>query len=232
MGLKNIFDNENDQGTRKNDDIVGRFRSGAQVNDRPMALDAWRITTGDPEVAEEIARLFGGEPQEWDTKSEEKLEVYTDQESIDIVLDGTRSVRSEMVLWGKKGKIRSCDGATQKNDEKSPCACPSALPDRKEAAREGHGCEPSVGAYFYLKDAPELGKFKFFSGSWNLARDIADVESALADIDGPAFATLRLEEVSFEAKSGPRKGKTVTFTKPVFENIEEAPEDFLGEEPF
>ncbi|WP_286689674.1 MULTISPECIES: hypothetical protein [unclassified Aeromicrobium] len=40
-------------------DIVGRFRSGYQANDRPVALQNWRITSGDPEVADKVADQFG-----------------------------------------------------------------------------------------------------------------------------------------------------------------------------
>ena len=46
-------------------DVVGRFRSGHQINKRPAALSEWRVTTGDPEVAEKIHDILGGDaPQE------------------------------------------------------------------------------------------------------------------------------------------------------------------------
>src|SRR5690606_39483525 len=52
-------------------DVVGRFRSGYQVDNRPQSLGAWRVTTGDPEVAARVHELFGGDsPQEW--RSEER----------------------------------------------------------------------------------------------------------------------------------------------------------------
>lgn len=189
------------------DDVVGRFRSGAQVNRRPLALDEWRVTTGDPEVADAIAALFGGKPQEWAAQGEDNIEVYTTAPSVDIVLDGPEAVRQSMVLWGRNGLIRSCDGVTQTDDERSPCACPSSLRDRKDAAKAGHGCEPSIQVYFRLASDPDLGKWKFFSGSWSMARDLVTdgVEDALAKIDGPARATLSIEEVSYETKDGTKR---------------------------
>lgn len=236
MALR-IFENDPDSAPQKaSDDIVGRFRSGMQVNDRPMALDAWRITTGDPDVAAAVAEAFGGSPEEWETKTEERLQVLTEASEVDIILPGTKSIVSEMVLWGRNGKIRSCDGVQQKDDEGTPCACPNSLKDRKDAAKQGHGCEPSVGLYFHLADHVDLGRFKFFSGSWNLATDIGKAEAALAKIEGPTLATLRLEPVEFEAKTGPRAGQMVSFTKPVVDVKGPAPKGILdgtdAEDPF
>ena len=186
------------------DDVVARFRSGAQVNKRPLALDEWRVTTGDPEVADAIAALFGGKPQEWAAQGEDVIEVYTTTPSVDIILDGPEAIRQSMVLWGRNGMIRSCDGVTQKDDAGSPCACPSALRDRKEAAKAGHGCEPSIQVYFRLEADPDLGKLKFFSGSWSMARDLVadDIEDRLQAIDGPALATLAIETVEYDTRDG------------------------------
>jgi hypothetical protein len=47
---------------------------------------------------------------------------------------------------------------------------------------------------FSLADLPELGRFRFQTGSWTVARQVGLVEQALADIDGPAAATLKLEQ--------------------------------------
>jgi hypothetical protein len=201
------------------DDIVGRFRSGAQINGRPLALTEWRMTTGDPEVADEIVRLLGGEVSMWDTQSEETLEAYTNAPALDVIFDGPESVRTGMVLWGRNGMIRQCDGVTQQGDNPAPCVCPNTVKDRKDAAKAGHGCEPSVQLYFRLAAAPELGRFKFFSGSWSLAQDIGETEKALAKIGGPAKATLTLEKVEYTT----RQGKEVSFTKPVVKVTGPAP---------
>ena len=71
-------------------------------------------------------------------------------------------------------------------------------------------------------DEPDLGIFKFQTGSWSMASDLAynDVEGELRDYaadseTGKVKATLKLEEVSFVAKNGPRAGQNVTYTKPV-----------------
>jgi len=199
------------------DDLVGRFRSGYQINGRPAALTEWRVTTGDPEVADEVRSLLGGDkPQPWDTKGEDNLEVFTEAGSVEIIIERPKSLRSEMVLWGRNGAIRRCDGISQhgEGDEGKDCECPQSFADRKDAARSGKGCQPSITLFFKLREAPDLGVFKFTSGSWSLVRDLGPVEAKLAEIDGPAYATLRLEQVEWEVKE---TGAKRSFTKPVIE---------------
>jgi hypothetical protein len=36
-------------------DYVGRIRTGTQLNSRPMALETFRFTTGDPTLADQLA---------------------------------------------------------------------------------------------------------------------------------------------------------------------------------
>jgi hypothetical protein len=220
MGLR-IFEVDPDsQPRRKNDDVVGRFRSGQQLNNRPLSLTEWRVTTGDPDVADKIADLYGGTPNQWDTKSPETLEVLTEASAVTVIFDGPRAVKSEMVLWGRNGKIRSCDGVTQAADEATGqcegCVCPPTIKERKEAAKKGTGCEPSVLLFFTLADAPELGKFRFTSGSWNFAADIGDVEDSLKAIDGPAIAEFGLEVITWQDRT---TKETRSFTKPYIKDI-------------
>lgn len=219
MGLR-LFETDPDAAPKPRnrfaDDLVGRFRSGYTINKRPAALEQWRVTSGDPEVADRIAELFGGEPQDWDATGEDNLEVFTDATSVSVILDGPSALRQEMVLWGRSGAIRRCDGVEQKGDGKegAPCECPASFSERKDAAKAGTGCQPNITIYFKLADEPELGRFRFTSGSWSLVKDIGDAERKLESIDGPALANLQLEVVEYE--TGGRKRK---FTKPVVDVI-------------
>ncbi|CCQ44297.1 putative uncharacterized domain protein [Pseudarthrobacter siccitolerans] len=229
MGL-NIFGNDPATQPRPRnsfkDDIVGRFRSGHQLNGRPAALKEWRITTGDPEVADEIHALFGGDaPQTWEAKGEDNIEVFTASNKIGIILESANALRQKMVLWSRAGKlIQSGDGQTidypeDRKGEPDPDAHLS-FQERKAKARDGFGAEPQIEVYFRLAENPDLGIFKFQTGSWSMASDLAynGVEDELADLiadHGKAKAILELEEVSFVAKNGPRAGQTVSYTKPV-----------------
>lgn len=207
-----IFDTDPSAAPRQSDDIVGRFRSGQALNGRPMSLSAWRVTTGDPDLADQVAADLGGKPGSWEATGEDALEVLTTAEVVDIILEGANAIRSQMVLWGRTNKpIRTCDGVTQGNDECSACVCPTGLQERKEAAKAGTGCEPSVSIRFRLASMPDAGFFQFRSGSWGLAGDIGVSEAHLADIDGPARATLALELVEYTTKAG----REVSYTKPV-----------------
>ena len=193
------------------DDIVGRGRAGQQIQGRPIALSEWRFTTGDPAVASAVAELFGGEPQKWETQSDEALEVLSTTAVLPVELTG---LTSEFVLWGRSNKpIRTCNGATQNDDSKNACVCPSDLREHKEAAKAGTACQPSVRALFRLSAAPDLGLFRFNSASWQLAEAVNELEADLADRGGSSEATLALELVEYETKLG----RQVRYTKPVIQ---------------
>ena len=191
-------------------DIVGRVRSGAQIQGRPVALQEWRFTTGDPEVAQSVADKYGGTPEEWVTTTEESLEVMSTAGSLPVVLT---QIQSEFVLWGRNAPIRSCDGAVQKDDACSACVCPSDVKEHKEAARAGSACQPSVRATFRLADLPDLGLWRFNSASWQLAGEVNAAEEALAAAGGEAEGVLSLELVEYVTKNG----RNVSYTKPIIE---------------
>ena len=208
MALHKLF---NDTPKFGQSDIVGRVRSGAQVQGRPVALQEWRFTTGDPDVAAAVAEKYGGTPGKWDTTTEETLEVMSTAGSLPVVLT---SIQSEFVLWGRGSTpIRSCDGSVQKDDQKSPCVCPSDVREHKEAARAGSACQPSVRATFRLADLPDLGLWRFNSASWQLAGEVNAAEDALAAAGGEAEGLLRLELVEYQTKNG----RNVSYTKPIIE---------------
>ena len=192
-------------------DIVGRVRSGAQIQGRPVALQEWRFTTGDPEVAQAVADKYGGSPQEWVTTTEESLEVMSTAGSLPVILT---AIQSEFVLWGRGSTpIRSCDGSVQKDDLKTSCVCPSDVRDHKEQARAGSACQPSVRATFRLADLPDLGLWRFNSASWQLAGEVNAAEESLAAAGGEAEGILRLELVEYTTKNG----RNVSYTKPIIE---------------
>ncbi|QDF14213.2 recombination directionality factor [Microbacterium phage IAmGroot] len=213
------------------DDLAGRFRSGHQINGTPASLDEWRVTTGDPEVAEAIQKLMGGDPpQEWEAKGEDNIEVFTASASVDIIIPSAKSLRQRMVLWGRNGKpIYVSDGEFILDDQGHPTdeRDPDAeLTFQERKAKKDIGAIPDIDLTFRLAADPDLGFFQFKSGSWGLAYDLAAdaVDELLAEIDGPALASLSIVEESFTPKKGPRKGQLVSFNKPVLKIKGAAPE--------
>jgi hypothetical protein len=198
------------------DDVVGRFRSGHQLSGRPAALEDWRITTGDPEVADKVYDLFGGHaPQDWETKGEDSIEVFTAVPEIEVLIEDASKLRQRMVLWSRAGKL-----VIDSDGETDPDAMLS-FQERKKKGQDGLGPSPQIEVYFRLAEEPDLGIFKFQTGSWSMAQDIPrdGTVEALEEIGGPAKATLALEKVSFIAKNGPRAGQTVEYTKPVLKIV-------------
>lgn len=207
------------------DDVVGRFRSGRLVRlgktDTPEALNEWRVTTGDPVVADRIAALYGGESEEWETDKEDNLQVLTDTASVQIIIepDGVDASFKQFVPGA--GMTHHCDGFTYLSpdeDKGEPCGCPSLIAERKLKASQQRGPKPSVDVTFRLADEPELGVFRFNSGSWKLVEALGGLFRDL-DTNGnatsPVRASLTIENVSYVPQKGPRAGQTVSYNKPV-----------------
>jgi len=201
------------------DDVVGRFRSGYQTTSgRPVGLDNFRVTTGDPTVAEAIMELMGADDSgvsEWDTSTEETLQVFTQTSEVPIIVE-PKGVRATLVLWSRSGKkIVETDGEYIIEDgeltDRLWDGRDKTLPELKNDARDGVGPAPSLQVYFRLASNPDLGKFKFFSGSWTAIDGFNVAEDRIAEIGGPANATLKLERVEFTNK----QGENVSFVKPV-----------------
>ncbi|MEV7582221.1 recombination directionality factor [Streptomyces erythrochromogenes] len=195
------------------DDTVGRFHGGKQVDNLPVALSEWRVTTGDPEVAAAVSQLFGGAPVETDSTSENFIEILTAADKVKIVLSGPDAIASDLKLWNGSALIHHCDGVeflSPDEDRGKLCRCPELMEDRKAAAKAKRGPSPSIAVTFRLADDYELGLFRLQTGSWKLAEVLHEVENALNKVDGEALATLELELVEYTTK----KGRDVSYRKP------------------
>jgi len=193
--------------------LVGRFRSGQQVQGLPQSLSEWRVTSDDKAVLEDVAALLGGTPAKWETTSDQVWELLTDATSLNVDIF---SVDGKFTYFNNKQKrpIRVCNGVTQEDGK--PCQCPGTIPERKLKAKESDGCDPEVRTVFKLADLPDLGKFWFQSGSWGLAAAASGLEEELAELGGgemggSAPGTLTLKKIEYETKAG----RSVAYTLPV-----------------
>jgi hypothetical protein len=205
------------------DETIGRLHSGFAEDGKPKALTEWRVTTGDRDVAAAVGQLFGGQPVETDSTSEFFIDVFTTRSAVPVILSGPDAITMDMKLWINGMLMHHCDGNKFLSGDDvtvgDTCGCPSTYSERKSRAKTFQGPKPSIEIRFRLADDPELGLFKFVTGSWDFAYVLHQVDAALEDAAGEAVADLTLEAVSFVAKNGPMKGKTVSYTKPVLTNI-------------
>lgn len=199
-------------GGRAVSDVVGRFRSGHQINKRPVSLKEWRVTTGDPDVAAAVIALLGGDDVEtWETNGEDNLEVFTDSGSADIILEGAEAIDARMVVWAKGQKrIVVCHDEVY-DTEGGPFECTEGgYRTRREHDEQGHVCDPLIKVRFRLAADPDLGIFEFQTGAWSLTSQVGILMGDLNKYEGAVKATIALEAAEFE-----KDGKPVKFTKPV-----------------
>lgn len=210
-----------DGGNPYYNDVVGRFHGGYLNGRKPVSLDAWRVTSDDPAVIDAIAKLYGGEPQEVEAGDKDDVlhEVFTEATSIPVLLESRDAIGCEFVLWSRDGKvIMRGDGQTINNGTEPDPGAELPIAERKEKAKNGLIPAPEVTVYFRLADAPDLGIFRFIKrDAWNFERDLwrHSVYDTVDDMDedaDPIRAWLTRVPVSFIAKSGPRAGKTVSYT--------------------
>lgn len=220
-------------------DYVGRFHSGRLVNEPgkrpyPEALSEWRISTDDLSVGQAVSQLYGGEPIEIpETTSRNFIEVFTDRDSIPVIIDGVRGIESDMKLWVNGQLVHHCDGVSFLDAERrgEPCGCPKLFAERKEAARTYRGPSPSIRVNFRLADDYDLGLFYFQSSSWTLATVLHEVEDAVDRVGkgGEVLADLKIDLVEYTPKKGPRKGRLVSYYRPVID-VRKSWNDAIAEE--
>jgi hypothetical protein len=203
----NIFEAAPKRAGQFSDDVVGRFRIGDVINDKPRSLSEFRVTTGDPDLADKLYDLLGGDaPKSRETDQEDNLDLYTASNSVDVIFEGPKAIRSQLALRAQGGKpIYISDGLTidyppEREGEADPDAS-LPLDKRKQRSKDGIGPKPEVDLYFRLADEPDWGVFRLRSGSWVLAQDLArdEIAEQLAASDGPRNATISLERVTTNA---------------------------------
>lgn len=194
---------------------VGTFAAGmTDEKGNPVALANWRILTGDPAVADAVAELFGGTPVDTESSRDHHIAVDTSADKVLIIVNKPGDLRSDMKLWNRSALIHHCDGIEflSPDDQRGePCGCPETMDERKALAKRFMGPSPSIELTFRLADDPELGEFRFKTGSWTLVDVLHTVENALNAVDGPALCELSLELVEYTTK----KGRDVSYRKPV-----------------
>jgi hypothetical protein len=212
--------------TASESDVVGRFRSGYQIDGTPASLSAFRVTTGDAKVAAAIAKAFGVDKtklgdeatkdgvQEWDAAGEDYLEVFTETSEVPIIIESAGDYRSSLVrrtkdgdfMYATDGEVITAVGEDYEDEFEVGNPDPQAgqdLATRKAKAKKGLGSSPDIRVRFTVAAHPEWGVFEFRSGGWSLVHN--DPEAKLRRVEGRIKAVLKLTTV---------EGKRFTWTKP------------------
>ncbi|MEU9129236.1 hypothetical protein AB0D08_14215 [Kitasatospora sp. NPDC048540] len=196
-----------------NDAVVGRFHTGRRTDNRPESLPNWRVSTVTPDTGVAVARLLGGAPaDDW------AQGVVTGSPAVRIVLDGARSVSTEMRLWGPKGLVHHCDGALFLSPTEvrgAPCGCPDSSEERVALAKMLQAPQPETAVTFRLAEDYGLGRFQFSSPSRMIADEAGEIRAQLSGITGEALCELALELVTVTVAGGVE----VSFRRPTLKVI-------------
>lgn len=184
----------------------GRIRLGQKVptnsgRTRPDKLSAFRFTSGDQALIEQIAAKYGGQARPWDNDGKAEFEVLTDAKSIPvIVVKGGFSQWHE--LWTKGGCKHRCDG------EKDPTGayCNPDDPDHKAAIEK-----PTTRLSVMLSEIETLGVWRMESKGWNAAAELPSMAELAMHVGDLVPATLSLAERKsiIETPKGPQTSRYV-----------------------
>lgn len=187
--------------------LVGRFHALRIVRNRPESLPGWRVTTTDRAVANIVAELLGGHPEEAHASGDSHIEVLTPATAVQVIIDGPDALSTGLELWGEQGLAHHCDGAeflSPDSDRGRPCGCPPHLAERKALSMRGQGPAPRTVIYFRLAETHQLGEFRFESTSWKLHADTSRIITTLGKVGNPTTCELSIRTVEFTTTSGLR----------------------------
>lgn len=149
---------------------AGRIRIGEKHGKAMRALDKFRFTTPDKDLAEQVARLYGGTPRPWnDPKAnpQQQWEVYGEQDRINVLLP-PNCISTWYELWAGGGRVRQCDGvsvtvAGHDDLEQVPCIC---------NAKAKLECAPYTRITMIIPDLPLRGTWSLSTKGWNALSEL------------------------------------------------------------
>lgn len=200
---------------------VGRIRIGQQVassngKSRPAKLTTFRLTSADRTRIGHAARLYGGQPGEWEAPSGKQWEVITEADALSVIVPpGDMAFSQHYELWSGGGCQRRCDGRSESISD-GPCLCD---PDKRE-------CKIHTRLSVMLRDLPGLGVWRIDTSGYYAALELqgaVEVVQMAAGAGQMLPAKLRLEQRMVK-----RQGEQVKrFAVPVLD-IEVSPAQLLG----
>lgn len=185
---------------------LGRIRLGNQVatsngKTRPNKLDKFRFTSASEGFINDLAALYGGTPRQWDNNGKPEWEVFTDAQTVPvIVVKGGLSQWLE--TWSGGGCTHRCDGETN-HLTGDPC-------DPNDPAHVN--AKPTTRLSLMLPELEAIGVWRCETHGWNAAAEIPAVAELAQFVGDLVPARLHLME-----RRTVKDGQTSRFVVPVLD---------------
>jgi hypothetical protein len=199
---------------------TGKVDRNGQPILAPEKLSTFRVTTPRREVADAVARLYGGQVKPWAGPKGPEFEVFTSSVALPVLVP-RQNIDPNYEQWGRNVKQRFCDGATEKIRD-MPCLCEQwnnhdhkfyrgtcstcGLDQQWEGQEHQHEyvvgecaicgchrpCKPTTRLTVMIDGVPDVGVFKIESHGWNAAVELPYLADVINGIDKPLIGILAL----------------------------------------
>lgn len=220
-----VVPNRNKRELPKKLSELGRIRIGWQEPNKsgkgrhPAKLSQFRLTSSNAPLLHFAARLYGGEVHPWDDGPAPGIfELFTQANSIDVLIPTASAVSISYEIWSGGGCQRRCTGETVLLCEdatriSTPCMCPLDELVRTEQAKQGLACARILRLSVLLPDLPGMGVWRLESKGYYAT---AELLGTLEMLGGAGMDHRIIEAVlRLEARSDKREGKPRHYMVPV-----------------
>ena len=189
---------------------AGRIRMGVKTAKAMRSIDTFRFTSPDRRIIEDIARIYGGQVEQWNeprANPSQQWQVITTSNEIRVKLIAN-GISTWYELWAGSGVVRRCDGIDVQTSQQfagvwepvsQPCLC------RVENRRQ---CEPHTRLQVVIPDVSFLGVWRLESGGWDALEELPGMYNlllALTEQGRMVDAVLSIEQRERITKNGKRK---------------------------
>jgi hypothetical protein len=194
----------------------GRLRTGYTQGNRPMRSATWVITSHSEEHVRTAAKLWGGEPEQWQPLNSTitQWRVITKASSIEALITPGDPLNQYNEMWSKGGCQRRCDGETELL-ARQPCICAARFGEDWHQQKKGVVCSTTSRLNVMLPDLSGMGMWRAETHSFYAAQEWGGmVDMVLAGTDGRGFIPVNLR---IEPRQRVANGETKKFPVVVVE---------------
>ncbi|MET9142397.1 hypothetical protein [Streptomyces sp. NPDC004042] len=194
----------------------GRLRTGYTDGKRPVPSSTWVVTSHSEEHVRTAARLWGGEPEQWQPLNStiSQWRVITKASSIEALITPGDPLNQYNEMWSAGGCQRRCDGETELLT-RQPCVCAGRFGEDWHQQKKGVVCSTTSRLNVMLPDLSGMGMWRAETHSFYAASEWGGmVDMVLAGTDGRGFVPVTLR---IEPRQVVRAGQTKKFPVVVVE---------------